>query len=404
VTVFRQAPLRRQTGAALKAGQPVLPAAAIKLEEPMQSLKCVSRGFIAGIVGLAAGFSTLAAAQSPGGLGTIADNDSIFVDGTTFKITPGKAMDGASPPIKTLGARDLGPGAIIFRSGKKLYIVDAPLHFPGGQNVLLDAVKDHPNRIRIEYVPPKNPEHQMLYEMIRENHVLETMTKMFSPFRLPVDLMIKTMGCDGLMNAWYNTDNSVPTVHICYELLDHFLKEAPKETTPLGVTRHDAVVGQFFFFVTHELGHAMFDIYQISLFGNEEGAADHFAGYIMLQFGKDESRRLFNGLAYMAREFFKTAKQNPEVEKRLEIYSDIHGTREQRTYNIMCLAYGSDPELFVHLAEFIPKSRIGNCEYEYQATKRAFQNEIAPHVDRQMARSVLDTTWLPQSSAPPVPR
>jgi len=371
----------------------------------MQNLKCASRAFIAGIVGLAAGFSTLAAAQSPGGLGTIADNDSIFVDGTTFKITPGKAMGDASPQVKALDARELGAGAIIFRSGKKLYIVDAPLHLPGGgQNVLLDAVKDRPNRIRIEYVPPKNPEHQMLYEMIKEHHVLETMTKMFSPFRLPVDLMIKTMGCDGVINAWFNTDNSIPTVHICYEFLENLLQHAPKETTPLGVTRHDAVAGQFFFFVTHEVGHAMFDIFEVPLFGNEEGAADHFAGYIALQFGKDESRRLFNGLAYMARPFFETAKQNPEVEKKLEIYSDIHGTREQRTYNMMCLAYGADPELFAYLAEFIPKSRIGNCEYEYQATKRAFQSEIAPHVDRQMARAMLDTNWLAQSSAAPAPK
>ena len=30
-----------------------------------------------------------------------------------------------------------------------------------------------PNRIRIEYVPPTDPQHQPLYEMIKEQHALE---------------------------------------------------------------------------------------------------------------------------------------------------------------------------------------------------------------------------------------
>jgi len=368
------------------------------------------RAVFAALVGLASGLATLAGAQSQNVRGTIADNDGLFVNGKTFKITPGEGKGDASAQIKALGARDLGPGAIIFRSRDKLYIVDAPLLLPadpaGRQNVYVNADDARPNRIRIAYDPPKTPEHQALYDMTKERRVLETLQHILSPFRLPVELTIKTTGCDGMVNSWYNTDNSIPTVHLCYELLQDILQTATKETTQAGITPRDAVVGQFLFWTLHEVGHAMFDIFQVPLLGREEDAADQFAGYVMLQFGKDPARHLIGGAVYAANEFMKNYKQNPVVEKRLEKYSSVHGLPEQRFYNFLCLAYGADPELFADVVEngFLPKRRADNCKYEYETFSRAWRAEMSPHIDRQMARTVLDTTWLPQSSSPPLPR
>jgi hypothetical protein len=37
----------------------------------------------------------------------------------------------------------------------------------------------------------------------------------------------------------------------------------PKETTPAGVTPVDAVLGQFFYAIAHEAGHAMFDLHDL---------------------------------------------------------------------------------------------------------------------------------------------
>ena len=62
------------------------------------------------------------AAEQPG-LG-IANNDSIYIDGNSFKIVPGKGKGDASALIKKLDAHAAGPGMIIFRSGDKLYIAD----------------------------------------------------------------------------------------------------------------------------------------------------------------------------------------------------------------------------------------------------------------------------------------
>ena len=74
-------------------------------------------------IALAFGVPTVAAAQSAF---TMANNDSIYVVGDTFKVQPGKAKGDISNLIAGLGARELGPGAIIFRSDGKLYIANAP--------------------------------------------------------------------------------------------------------------------------------------------------------------------------------------------------------------------------------------------------------------------------------------
>ena len=62
---------------------------------------------------------SLAVAQSALSIG---DNDSVLVDGNSFTVVPGKGKGGASTLITRLGAQALGPGAVVFRSGDKLYI------------------------------------------------------------------------------------------------------------------------------------------------------------------------------------------------------------------------------------------------------------------------------------------
>src|SRR6266566_5270363 len=55
---------------------------------------------------------------------TIPDNDSVYVDAKSFQVVPGKGKGDAGAQIKDLAARELGPGAIIIRSGNKLYIAE----------------------------------------------------------------------------------------------------------------------------------------------------------------------------------------------------------------------------------------------------------------------------------------
>jgi hypothetical protein len=368
----------------------------------------MSRFFIATLAGLILGCSGAAGAQSPGAPGMIADNEALFVDGSAFKITTGKLKGDAAIPIETPGTQEIGPGAIIFRANGRLYMLDASPRVrespPDRRSLEGGADAAQANRIRIEYEPPKDPTYQSLYEMIKQRQVLEMLQRMLSPFRFPVALTIKTMGCDGLINSWFSYDASMPTVHLCYELLQDILKMSPAETTPiLKIMPHDAVVGQFLFWSLHEVGHAVFHIFDIPLFGREEDAADQFAVYLMLHFGKDQAHRWVEGAAYAAHEFVMDHERNPDVHKKLEKFSSVHGLPEQRFYNGLCLAYGADAALFADVVatRLLPTMRAENCADEYATFDHAFKAEIRPHIDRAMAKSVLSMVWFPEQPLPP---
>ena len=249
-------------------------------------------------------------------------------------------------------------------------------------------------RIGIEYELPKDPAHQPIYEMLKERRVLEKLQEIFSPFQLPIELTFKTVGCDGVSNAWY----SRPTVSICYEYLAEIQRDMPKETTPAGVTPADAVLGQFFYAVAHETGHAMFDLLNVPVFGHQEDAADQFAGYIILQFGKADARRLILGAAHSYSKYVK----NPTVTAPLTAFSDEHGPPAQRFYNLLCLAYGADPVLFADVVEMkhLPKERARLCRRQYGELNYAFHQLIVPHLDQQLAKKVMDKSWLPADDMP----
>ena len=253
-----------------------------------------------------------------------------------------------------------------------------------------------PQRILAEYVQPTNPAHQHLYERVKERRVLEKLQEIFSPFRLPVDLTFRTVGCDGKSNAWYQR----PSITLCYEYLDDILKSIPKETTPGGLTPMDALDGQFFYVVAHEFGHAVFDLLDIPSFGRSEDVADQFSTYIMLQFGKHEARRLVSGAAYSYRNFVQSSASIVP----LQAYSDLHGLPAQRFFNLLCMAYGADPILFADVVEkkYLPPERAADCYREYHQVAFAFQQLVLPHVDRDRARQVMDKTWLPDVKQSPL--
>ena len=82
-------------------------------------------GLAAVLTGLGRGAERPASAQSQGDvIGELASNEGIFVDGKTFKIARGKAKGDPSAQIARLGAKEVGPGAIIFRYRDKLYMVE----------------------------------------------------------------------------------------------------------------------------------------------------------------------------------------------------------------------------------------------------------------------------------------
>src|SRR5262249_55277802 len=76
------------------------------------------------IMSAAVTVATFATAHAQQTALTIPDNDSVYIDAKSFQVVPGKGKGNAETQIKDLAARELGPAAIIIRSGNKLYIAE----------------------------------------------------------------------------------------------------------------------------------------------------------------------------------------------------------------------------------------------------------------------------------------
>ena len=239
-----------------------------------------------------------------------------------------------------------------------------------------------PNRIEISYVAPPNPAHQQIYELLKERRVLERFQAYLSPLRLPTTLTLKADGCDGESNAWY--EESDHTVTVCYEYLDDVLKNAPESTTPAGVTRQDAIVGPAVEVFLHEVGHAIFNLLKVPIFGREEDAADQVADYLILHLDDDIARQAVIGVGYMYGHEMQS--QTPG----LQHFANVHGLAAQRFYNLLCMAHGKDPKLFGDVVEkgYLPESRAETCEDEYKQVDYAFRKLIYPYIDQAVLKKV----------------
>jgi len=136
---------------------------------------------------------------------------------------------------------------------------------------------------------------------------------------------------------------------------------------------------------------------EIPVFGREEDAADFFSAYILLQFAPEDAHRLFQGVGFMMASEAKAALEKPQ---NLTAYAGEHGLAAQRYYNLLCMAYGSDPTTFGNavLRGGLPKDRADGCAEEFAMLKRAFQKLILPYVDRALlsaARSEVRFNWGP---------
>jgi hypothetical protein len=259
---------------------------------------------------------------------------------------------------------------------------------------IASAAGREPGRIDIAYLPPKSPAHEPLHRLLKDKRVLEKLQAILSPFRLPRRVLLKVEGCDGVANAYSGDD----AVTVCYEYLDEIWRKVPNETTPEGVAPVDALAGPLVDVFFHEFGHVVFYMLQVPVFGREEDAADQFSAYLMLNFGPDEARRLIAGTAYQFRSDLK-----PEVTLQLKDFSDSHGAPAERFYNLLCIAFGANAELFADIVSkgYLPVERAIGCEDEYHQLAHAFKALIMPHIDETLARHVMAKHWLPDGAAKP---
>lgn len=267
------------------------------------------------------------------------------------------------------------------------WLLTAAIAFAAPPTLPLDPATLKPQKVRIAYEPPKDPKHQHIHDRLRDRRVLERIAEFLAPFKLPRDVTMKVEGCDGAVNAFYED----AVIQVCYEYIGYIYENTPREPLPGGLGPDDAVIGPTVDVFLHEFGHAVFDLLELPVMGREEDAADLFSAYTQLMIGKDEARVLITGTAFLGR-----VETREMMRKSLEIkeYAKEHGLPAQRYFNILCIAYGFDRELFADAANELPPERAEGCEAEYAQLDRAFRTLILPYMDASLLAGVRTRKWL----------
>lgn len=126
-------------------------------------------------------------------------------------------------------------------------------------------------------------------------------------------------------------------------------------------TREDAFVeANVLAILYHEMGHALIDILQLPVFGQEEDAADVLSVLLIHDLYEEEAAA---SIIYDAA--FGILGEADEYEPALW---GVHGPDLQRYYTMVCLFYGANPEAREELALELelPEERAESCVEEFQ--------------------------------------
>lgn len=225
--------------------------------------------------------------------------------------------------------------------------------------------------IELVYEPSRNEDLEDVQRLVQEAVLFPKVVQGLNEIvALPRDSAVLFTDC-GKINAYY--DAGAPGIVVCYELLGYFrdlFDEGSRDPEQLD----RVVLGATFFGFLHELGHALVDQLELPVTGREEDAVDQLATIILVEAGTDGLEMALRG----AESFLLQAKDT-RFEKTP--FWDEHSFEEQRYFDIVCLAYGSNPDRLKHLVgrHGLPGARAEGCPAEYRRVRKAWKNLLAPH-------------------------
>lgn len=137
------------------------------------------------------------------------------------------------------------------------------------------------------------------------------------------------------------------------------------------------VADVYFHTLMHEVGHALFDQYQIPLLAREEDAADALANVLLLEYVDDGAQ-----IALNAAEMFGLESDSYEWYDFSD-FSGEHSLEIQRYYATLCHVYGHEPEAHADLVndEYgLSQERADACEYEYERLRQSWMSILRPYL------------------------
>jgi Putative metallopeptidase len=222
----------------------------------------------------------------------------------------------------------------------------------------------------VQHGTVQNSRYKEIDQQIKGEKVLEDAANQLNKnLKLPTDIYLRTKDC-GEVNALYDPNDT--SITVCYELMEHFYKLF-KTNGKTDRQAYDKMFDAVRFVFLHELGHAMIDLYNLPITGNEEDAADRVSAYICLE----EIEGGVNSVLAMA-DAFAIESKNKTADKR--DMADENLLQEQRFYNSLCMIYGSNTVKYDNITKqgYLPKERAVRCPSEYERTMQSWQELLKP--------------------------
>lgn len=225
------------------------------------------------------------------------------------------------------------------------------------------------------YVEVENQKYADVNERFREQKIVEQIAdSLNNELSLPHDVALKFKDC-GQQNAFYSP--SEKSITMCYEFMESFYNVFIE----MGKSEEEAsemMVGATLFFLLHELGHCLIDVYNLPATGREEDSVDQLSTYILLSEMDAELQNAASAGALV----FRAWSENEEASPRA--YADEHSLGSQRFFNLVCWMYGRDQEQYAFLVrdEILPQARAARCPTEYQKMSSAWERLVEPYVKK----------------------
>ena len=245
---------------------------------------------------------------------------------------------------------------------------EAPPPGPEGGDVAPSSTQSEAGR----FIAVPSQKYGYYYDLMKNNMFSSAIPKITES--VDPRLTVITKEC-GVINAFYSRADK--TITLCYELLadsDNFLKTKYKNYSV--ATQAYMELGVFFSVFLHELGHAIIDLKHVPIIGGEEDAADRISIMMLLPYihkNPNEGKTMLIG--YLSYSWSHRTGILSKFIDGANLYGDVHALDEQRVYNVLCLAYGSNPALFADTArQFnVPAIRLQRCPMEYATASRSLQ-------------------------------
>ncbi len=207
----------------------------------------------------------------------------------------------------------------------------------------------------------------------RGGHLEGVVRALNAHLRLPQRVTVRLIEC-GESNAYY--DPSAYEIQMCLELMEDMAAVLDGQFEDTSV-ESDALSGAWLGTLLHEVGHALVHALELPITGREEDVVDQLSAWILIQAGDTDAV-----LGYAATYYSEDGSADASD------FAGVHALNEQRYYNLLCWAYGSDPVAGAELTNswLLPEGRAELCEEEYAQMDRAWSRLLREHLRQPIAQ------------------